>query len=132
MNLRHCGIACARTEEAEAGYLREGEAIPLARKTLDTLYNSVRGEGAGFPLPDSWDASSFTGVVFGAIRWRASGILGLILVHGMIDVIAVEMWPYLTIGQLGQVQVVHPVLVILGYGLILAVPIYLWKFRQSL
>lgn len=31
------------------------------------------------------------GVVFGLIRWRAGGIVGLIVVHGLFDVCAVEM-----------------------------------------
>jgi membrane protease YdiL (CAAX protease family) len=67
------------------------------------------------------------GVVFGAIRWRAGGIVGLIVVHGLIDLVTVEMAPDLTIQQLRQVHIVHPVLVILGYALMLAVLLYLWK-----
>jgi membrane protease YdiL (CAAX protease family) len=69
----------------------------------------------------------FIGVIFGAIRWRAGGIVGLIAVHGLADLTIVELYPDLTIQQLGQVHVVHPELVILGYGLMLAVLFYLWK-----
>ena len=69
------------------------------------------------------------GVIFGAIRWRAGGIIGLVAVHGLIDIVAVEMLPTLNIQELGRPEVVHPILVILGCGLIVAIPLYLWKFH---
>jgi membrane protease YdiL (CAAX protease family) len=69
------------------------------------------------------------GVIFGATRWRAGGIVGLILVHGLIDMATVEMLPSLSIEQLGQPQIVHPILLIVGCGLILAIPLYLWRFH---
>jgi len=67
------------------------------------------------------------GVVFGAIRWRAGGILGLIVAHGLADVTALWMLPSFNIQLLSRPQIVHPTLLILGYGLILGVPVYLWK-----
>jgi membrane protease YdiL (CAAX protease family) len=67
------------------------------------------------------------GVVFGAIRWRAGGILGLIIAHGLSDVTSLWMLPNLDLQHLSRPQIVHPVLLILGYGLILGVPICLWK-----
>ena len=67
------------------------------------------------------------GVVFGAIRWRAGGILGLIVAHGLADVTALWMLPSFNIQLLSRPKIVHPILLILGYGLILGVPIYLWK-----
>jgi membrane protease YdiL (CAAX protease family) len=67
------------------------------------------------------------GVVFGAIRWRAGGIAGLIVAHGLSDVTTLWMLPGFSIQLLSRPQIVHPVLLILGYGLILGVPVYLWK-----
>jgi len=75
---------------------------------------------------------SVVGVIFGVIRWRAGGIVGLILIHGLLDVIAEEIWPSLTIEQVSQVHVVHPALGILSDVLLLAVLIYLWKFHPSI
>jgi membrane protease YdiL (CAAX protease family) len=72
------------------------------------------------------------GLIFGVIRWRAGGIVGLILVHGLIDVTAKEMLPTVSIQELGRPQVVHPILVVLGYGLIVAVPLYLWRLHPSI
>ena len=69
------------------------------------------------------------GVIFGVIRWRAGGIVGLILIHGLLDVIAEEMTPTLTIKQISQVHIVHPALGILSDALLLAVVIYLWKLH---
>jgi len=68
-----------------------------------------------------------TGVVFGAIRWRAGGILGLIVAHGLADVTSTWLLPGFNIQLLSRPQIVHPTLLILGYGLILGVPVYLWK-----
>jgi membrane protease YdiL (CAAX protease family) len=72
------------------------------------------------------------GVIFGVIRWRAGGIVGLILIHGLLDVIAEEMTPTLTIKQISQVHIVHPALGILSDALLLAVVIYLWKFHPAI
>jgi membrane protease YdiL (CAAX protease family) len=85
------------------------------------LYH-VGGQGALGGL-----GTLIAGVVFGAIRWRAGGILGLIIAHGLSDVTSLWMLPNLDLQHLSQPQIVHPVLLILGYGLILSVPIYLWK-----
>jgi hypothetical protein len=72
------------------------------------------------------------GVIFGAIRWRAGGIVGLILVHGLVDITAMEMLPSMSIQEIGRPQVVHPILVILGYVLIVAIPLYLWRLHPSI
>jgi membrane protease YdiL (CAAX protease family) len=72
----------------------------------------------------------FLGLLFGAIRWRAGGILGLILIHGLIDLAHVEMYPGLTVEQARGIHAVRPALAILGDGLLLALVVYLWKFRQ--
>ena len=70
------------------------------------------------------------GFVFGAIRWRSGGIVGLIIVHGSMDVIAGLMLPDLDILQLGRPAISSPLMLIAGYALILIVPIYLWKFYR--
>jgi len=72
----------------------------------------------------------FLGLLFGAIRWRAGGIVGLILTHGLIDVIVMELYAGLTVEQARQIRVAHPALAVLGDGLVLALVLYLWKFRQ--
>jgi len=77
-------------------------------------------------------AGFIIGLIFGAIRWRAGGIVGLILVHGLIDVTAKAMLPTMSIQELGRPQVGHPILVVLGYGLIVAVPLYLWRLHPSI
>lgn len=71
------------------------------------------------------------GLIFGAIRWRAGGIVGLILAHSLLDVIALEMHPDLTLEQIRQVQVVHPSLAILGDLILLALIVYLWKLYPA-
>ncbi len=72
------------------------------------------------------------GVIFAAIRWRAGGIVGLILVHGAIDVGSVWMLPELRIEDMGTPEIVHPIALITGYLMILAIPIYLWRYRGEL
>lgn len=67
------------------------------------------------------------GVIFAVIRWRAGGIVGLIIVHGLLDVISSLMLPDMNLLQLGRPQFTSPFMLIAGYGLILSVPIYLWK-----
>jgi hypothetical protein len=74
----------------------------------------------------------FIGVIFGVIRWQAGGIVGLILLHGLLDVIAEEMWPSLTIEQVSQMHIVYPALGILSDVLLLAVLVYLWKFHPAI
>jgi membrane protease YdiL (CAAX protease family) len=68
------------------------------------------------------------GVIFAVIRWRAGGIIGLIIIHGLMDVIAAIMLPDIDILQLGRPNLTSPLMLIAGYALILIVPIYLWKF----
>jgi membrane protease YdiL (CAAX protease family) len=68
------------------------------------------------------------GVIFAVIRWRAGGIIGLIIMHGLIDVLASLMLPDLDILKLGRPVISSPLMLIVGYALILIVPIYLWKF----
>lgn len=73
-------------------------------------------------------AGIIIGVIFGAIRWRGGGIVGLIFVHGLMDVIGKLMLPTINPQEFGRPTIAHPVWLILGYGLLVAVPVYLWKF----
>jgi hypothetical protein len=79
-----------------------------------------------------WGAlgTAFIGLLFGLIRWRANGIVGLAFVHGLLDVIATEMDPGLTVKGASQMRIVHPELGILGDALVLALVVFLWKFKR--
>ncbi len=68
------------------------------------------------------------GVIFAVIRWRAGSMIGLVIVHGLMDVIATIMLPASDIQQLGRPVLTSPLMLIVGYALILIIPIYLWKF----
>ena len=89
------------------------------------LYHVGVGGAAGFV------GGLVAGVVLGGIRWRAGGIVGLILVHGLIDVAAVEMAPLLTSWDFSSVQIPHPSLIALGYLVIGALLVYLWKLAPA-
>lgn len=67
------------------------------------------------------------GAIFGLIRWRAGGVLGLVLVHGLIDLVVVRYNPDLNTQLTGQLQILYPGVMVLGYGFLLALVIYLWK-----
>jgi membrane protease YdiL (CAAX protease family) len=71
------------------------------------------------------------GVIFAVIRWRAGGIVGLIIVHGLMDTVASLMLPDMDILQLGRPMITSPLMLVAGYALILIVPIYLWKFYRA-
>jgi membrane protease YdiL (CAAX protease family) len=71
--------------------------------------------------------TSILGLIFAVIRWRAGGIVGLILVHGMIDILAIEIQTPIGPQQLQQVQIEQPLLIVLGYLLLLGPVLYLWK-----
>ncbi len=75
--------------------------------------------------------TAFIGLLFGAIRWRAGGIVGLAFVHGLLDVIATEIDPGLTIKQVDQIHIVRPGFAILGDTLLLALLVFLWKYRRA-
>ena len=68
------------------------------------------------------------GIYFGAIRWRAGGIVGLIVAHALIDLSAVAIVPDLRLSYLlTQVQVVNSGLAILCEVTFVGLLIYLWK-----
>lgn len=71
--------------------------------------------------------TAIIGLIFAVIRWRAGGILGLVFIHGLADLIAVETQPSLDLTQMGQIQIEEPILLILSYILLLGPVLYLWK-----
>lgn len=79
-------------------------------------------------------AGIFYGIFFAAIRWRASGVVGLIIAHGLMDLSTVAIVPNIEMNYLlTQVQVVNSWLAILSEITFVALLIYLWKAprRQS-
>jgi len=72
--------------------------------------------------------TGFIGLILAAIRWRAGGIVGLIIAHGLLDITSQLMLPTLDVEQLVHIGIDQPMLLLLGYVLILIIPIYLWKF----
>jgi membrane protease YdiL (CAAX protease family) len=74
-------------------------------------------------------AGFIIGLVFALLRWRAGGIAGLIVVHGLADITSVELMPRLDYQQLGRPEITYPALLVLGYLLILLLPVYLWKIH---
>lgn len=67
------------------------------------------------------------GVLFGVVRWRAGGIVGLIIVHGLADITTAAIVPENPLRYLNQVQMVQPLLAILTVILLVGLPVYLWK-----
>ena len=95
---------------------------------------AVWGSSFGFMLwhifgqgPVIGAATFVIGLAFGAIRWQAGGIVGLIVLHGLWDLETV--WLVAdsnsAIFSPGAVTFRYPVLVNLGTLLLLVVPIYL-------
>ncbi len=94
---------------------------------------AIWGSTAGFILfhtgwrsPLQLLGALIIGLVFAGIRWRAGSIPGLIFTHGLIDVGAVWLLPELHLEELGRPQILHPAALLLGYWLILGLPLYLW------
>jgi membrane protease YdiL (CAAX protease family) len=75
------------------------------------------------------------GLVLGLIRWRAGGIVGLIVVHGLFDLLAAETLTPVsvtTLGQLTQITVINRPAVLAGDLLLLALILYLWKVHPAI
>jgi membrane protease YdiL (CAAX protease family) len=70
----------------------------------------------------------FYGIFFAAIRWRAGGIIGLIVAHALIDLSTVAITPNVEMSYLlTQVQVVNSWLALLSEITFVGLLIYLWK-----
>lgn len=97
---------------------------------------AIWGSSIGFMLwhvfgqgPLMGIATLLIGLIFALIRWRAGGILGLILVHGLYDLetaLLVSEDNALVLSQ-GALEIRALGLVYLGLSLLVLVPILLWK-----
>jgi len=94
---------------------------------------AIWGSSLGFALwhifgqgPLVGAAMLFYGLVFALIRRRAGGIVGLILVHGLMDISAVLLLPDTDVLSLGRPQIPHPALLWSGLALLAFTPLYLW------
>jgi membrane protease YdiL (CAAX protease family) len=76
-------------------------------------------------------AGLVSGIILGAIRLRAGGIVGPILVHGLIDVTAVEMAPAVTTWDFSHAGFPHPLVIVAGYLVIVGLLVFLWKLAPG-
>lgn len=76
--------------------------------------------------PLAGGAMVFYGLIFALMRWRSGGILGLVIVHGLIDFLAVLTLPQVNLSGLGTPQLAQPYLVVVGLLLLAGLPVFLW------
>ena len=77
--------------------------------------------------------TAFIGLIFALIRWRAGGIVGLIFVHGLYDIIAMEGWHNLDPSQvMNQLQTIDRPLALACDAILLSMILYLWKIHPRL
>lgn len=73
------------------------------------------------------------GLVFALMRWRAGGILGLILVHGAIDFAAVLMTPELDVATVvGKIGIISREGILVGLAVLVLTPFYLWLLHPKI
>ena len=72
----------------------------------------------------------FYGLVFALMRWRSGGILGLVIVHGLVDFSAVLLMPSIDVTSFGNIAISRPDWLMLGLALILLLPLLLWVGRK--
>ncbi len=101
-----------------------GAGLAIWGSSLAFMLWHIFGQG---PLVGA--AMFLYGLIFALIRWRAGGILGLILVHGLVDFAAAQMLPSLDVVGLGRPVVPYPAWLALGLALIALTPVYLWKIH---
>jgi membrane protease YdiL (CAAX protease family) len=70
------------------------------------------------------------GLIFALIRWRAGGILGLIVLHALYDLetLLLVTDSNAQIANLSRPEIPYPILTIAGLIMMLVIPFYLWKF----
>ncbi len=74
------------------------------------------------------------GLFWGLVRWRAGGLTGLVIVHGLYDVLAAEFAGparSLNVGEILSLTVVNRWAAVAGDLLLLAAVLYLWKGFSS-
>ena len=75
--------------------------------------------------------TAILGLLFAVIRWRSGGIAGLVITHGLIDLVATQIQPSLELVDIHQIRIQQPGLLLLGYIFLLGPLIYLWKFYPT-
>jgi membrane protease YdiL (CAAX protease family) len=71
------------------------------------------------------------GLIFALIRWRAGGIVWLIIFHALYDLESVLLVPTsVDVANLSRPAIPYPALTIAGLLLMLFVPFYLWKLPR--
>jgi protein-S-isoprenylcysteine O-methyltransferase Ste14/membrane protease YdiL (CAAX protease family) len=102
---------------------------------------AIWGSSFGFVLwhifgqgPVVGAAMLFYGLIFALMRWRAGGIVGLIVVHGLMDLQAALLVSdsNVEIISQGRPEIPYPALLVLGLVLLVLLPIYLWKLHPVL
>jgi hypothetical protein len=58
--------------------------------------------------------------------------VGLILVHGLLDVTAIEMAPEVTTWDFSHVAFPHPLFIVVGYLVIIGLLVFLWKLAPAI
>jgi membrane protease YdiL (CAAX protease family) len=97
---------------------------------------AIWGSSIGFVLwhlvgqgPLVGSAMLLYGLIFALMRWRSGGILGLVLIHGLIDFLTVILMPDINITYLARPDVTHLLGLLIGLALIAFTPLYLWKIH---
>lgn len=105
-------------------------ALETWRGTTTAIFGSTLGFilfHIGWRSPLMGVAALLIGLIFVMIRWRAGGIVGLIIIHGLIDITSVELLPSISLEELGRPEIQYPILLIVGYVMIIGIPLFLWK-----
>jgi membrane protease YdiL (CAAX protease family) len=85
--------------------------------------------------PDVGVATFLIGVFFALLRWRAGGILGLIILHGLWDLETawlVSDSSYQLLDSLEQITFTNRALILTGTLLLFLTPLFLWKIYPLL
>lgn len=77
-------------------------------------------------------AMVFYGLTFALLRWRAKGILGLILAHGLVDFTSAQMLPDFEASGFVRPEVSCDLFLMMGLIILMALPLYLWKLHPVL
>jgi hypothetical protein len=77
-------------------------------------------------------SAAFAGDRLAPLQSETGGILGLVIVHGLIDFLAAQMLPSIDVVGLGRPEVPQPWMLAAGLALIVGVPLGLWwKLKRA-
>lgn len=77
-------------------------------------------------------ASFYYGLIFALMRRRGGGILGLVVIHGLMDFAAARTLPAIDVPSLGRPEIPHPAAMGIGLLLLVATPLYLWMVHTKI